>query len=71
MKVAIVVFVIGDKYINMYNTYYKLNLEQYCKKHNYDLIILNELIQKEDNLDKKNFFGIDYYYLIILEIMIL
>jgi hypothetical protein len=56
MKVAIVVFVIGEKYVNTFNTYFKLNLEQYCNKHSYELIILNELIQKEDNFDKKKFF---------------
>jgi hypothetical protein len=56
MKVAIVVFVIGEQYVNTFNNFFKFNLENYCKKYNYDLIILNELIQKEDNIDKKKFF---------------
>ena len=56
MKVAIVLFVIGEKYIINFNKYFKKNLELYCKKNNYDLILLNKLIREEENLDKKKFY---------------
>jgi hypothetical protein len=56
MKIAIVVFVIGDKYVQNFNDKFKDNLEIYCKKYNYDLIIQNTLIQYENPIDKKKFF---------------
>lgn len=56
MKIAFVVFVIGDKYINNFNSYFKNNLELYCKKYNYELIILSELLRQENNMDNKKFY---------------
>ena len=56
MKVAVVVFVIGDAYIHHFNNIFKKNLVNYCKKHNYELFILNELIKFEINMDRKKFF---------------
>jgi hypothetical protein len=56
MKVAVVVFVIGDKYINTFNTIFKNNLQSYCRKYNYDLIILDKLIRDEENMDRKKFY---------------
>ena len=56
MKVAIVVFVIGDKYINSFNKIFKKPLENYCNKYNYKLFVLNNYIKPEINMDKKKFF---------------
>jgi lipopolysaccharide biosynthesis glycosyltransferase len=56
MKVAVVVFVIGDKYVMSFESKFKKNLEFYCKKQGYELIILTDLIRKEQNMDKKKFF---------------
>jgi hypothetical protein len=76
MKVAIVVFVIGEKYINSFNKFFKKNLESYCKKYNYELIILSNLIREEENLDKKKFYWqrlliankyIEYDYVVSLD----
>lgn len=56
MKVAVVVFVMGEQYINSFNKYFKNNLENYCLKYGYDLILQNELIRHEDNMTKKKFY---------------
>ena len=56
MKVAIVIFVIGEKYIISFNNIFKNNLTKYCEKYNYDLIILNEYIKHEENMVKKKFY---------------
>jgi hypothetical protein len=56
MKVAVVVFVIGSKYITTFESKFKKNLEFYCKKQGYELIILTDFIRKEENMDKKKFF---------------
>jgi hypothetical protein len=56
MKVAIVVFVIGERYINEFNTIFKNNLVDYCNKYSYDLILLNEYIKCEENMDRKKFY---------------
>jgi hypothetical protein len=55
MKVAIVIFVIGEKYIIPFNNIFKNNLTKYCEKYNYDLIILDKYIKNEDNMDNKKF----------------
>jgi hypothetical protein len=62
MKVAIVIFVIGDKYIQSFNSFFKNSVEKYCKKYNYDLIILTELINKNINHN--------YYEIIMQKILI-
>ena len=59
MKVAVVVFVIGERYINTFTKYFKNNLQNYCDKHKYDLIILDKLIKKRRKWIKKNFVGIN------------
>jgi len=56
MKVAFVIFVMGDKYIENFNKYFKNNLENYCKKYNYELIQLSKLIREEENMDRKKFY---------------
>jgi hypothetical protein len=56
MKVAIVIFVIGDKYKEIFNCIFRKNVELYCKKYDYDLIILDKLIRNEENMDKKKFY---------------
>ena len=56
MKVALVVFVIGKNYILSFNNTFKNNLEKYCEKYDYELIVLNEYIIQYDNIDKKKFF---------------
>ena len=56
MKVAVVVFVIGDVYQQNFNQYFRKNLEMYCKKYNYDFILLDKLIKHEENMDKRKFF---------------
>ena len=56
MKVAIVVFVIGEKYINDFNNIFKNNLVNYCNKYDYELILLNEYIKHEENMDRKKFY---------------
>jgi len=55
MKVAIVIFVIGEKYVISFNTIFRTNIEQYCKKYNYDLIILDKLLKHEDDMNYKKF----------------
>ena len=62
MKVAIVVFVLTERYINLFNYKFKNNLLNYCSKYSYDLIILNEMIEDDGEnkgnqvLNKKKFF---------------
>lgn len=56
MKVAFVVFVIGDKYINNFNKYFHNNLKQYCDKYGYDLIIQTKLLREEENMTSKKFY---------------
>jgi len=56
VKVAIVIFVIGDHYINSFNNIFRKNIEIYCKKYNYDFIIINKLIRYEENIPKKKFY---------------
>jgi hypothetical protein len=56
MKVAIVVFVIGEEYINRFSRVFKNNLINYCNKYNYTLIILDELIRHEEDMDRKKFY---------------
>lgn len=48
MKVAIVIFVIGDKYIHNFNQNFRKSVTNYCNKYNYDLIILDKYISNED-----------------------
>lgn len=55
-RVAIVIFVIGDRYVHSFNSIFKESVEAYCKIHNYDLIVLNRPIRPEPSLDKKKFF---------------
>ena len=42
MKKAIVTLTIGKKYENLFNNYSKKNLEKYCQRFNYDLIVINK-----------------------------
>ena len=56
IKVAIVIFIIGDKYIQSFNKKFKLSVENYCKKYNYELIVLDKLIKHEENMDAKKFY---------------
>ncbi len=56
MRVAIIIFVIGDRYINHFNSKYRSNVESYCKKYGYDLILLTDLIRQEQHMDRKKFF---------------
>jgi hypothetical protein len=56
MKIAFVIFLIGDKYVNNFNNIFKKNIEEYCKKYDYDLIILNQLIKNELEMDVKKFY---------------
>ena len=56
MKVAIVIFVIGEEYERKFEKFFKQNVQYYCQKYDYDLIILNECIKHEPNMDKKKFY---------------
>ena len=56
LRVAIVIFVIGEKYTHHFNQYFKKGVVNYCKKHGYDLIVRTELIKTEPNMDRKKFF---------------
>ena len=56
MRVAIVIFVIGDKYLQSFNNKFKASVESYCQKYNYELIILSHLIRQEENMDSKKFY---------------
>lgn len=52
-KVAIVILAIGEKYINIFNLYFRNSVEKYCKKYDYDLIVLNELVKYEADMNSK------------------
>lgn len=56
MRVAVIVFVIGEHYIQSFENKFKRNLETYCQKYGYDLIILDHLIIDDDPTNKKRFF---------------
>ena len=56
MKVAVVIFLIGEKYILNFNKYFKNSVTNYCNKYKYDLFILNEFIRNEPAMDKKKFY---------------
>ena len=56
MKVAIVIFVIGENYIKNFNERFKSSVESYCQKYNYELIMLTSLIKNEENMNKKKFY---------------
>jgi len=53
MKVAIVILTVGDRYIRIFDYYFRSSVEKYCKKYNYDLFVLKELIKNENNMDNK------------------
>lgn len=53
MKVAIVVITIGSSYIEIFNNTYKKNLQNYCNKYGYELIVLDNFIKDEPNMDRK------------------
>lgn len=53
MKVAIIILTVGDRYIKKFNYYFRESVEKYCKKYNYDLFVLTELIKYENNMDSK------------------
>jgi hypothetical protein len=55
-KVAIVIFVVGDNYIKTFNLIFKNSVEKYCKRHNYDLHLLTELLVPLEPFNKKKFF---------------
>jgi hypothetical protein len=46
MKNAIVTFVIGKQYEDMYNTIFRPSVEKYCNKYDIDLIVLIEPIEQ-------------------------
>ena len=56
MKVAIVIFVIGERYTKHFNATFKSSVESYCRKHQYELIILTSLIKEEPMMDRKKFY---------------
>jgi len=56
MKVAIVIFVIGENYIKKFNDIFKSSVESYCQKYNYELIMLTSLIKNEQHMDNKKFY---------------
>lgn len=56
MKVGIVVFVVGEKYIYTFNNFFRKNLEKYCEKYGYELIIENNYIREEKDMNHKKFF---------------
>jgi len=55
-KVAIVIFVLGDRYTGQFNQYFKQGVVDYCQRNNYDLIVRTTLIRNEPNMNKKKFF---------------
>jgi hypothetical protein len=55
-KIAIVIFIIGDEYRKTFESIFKPNIENYCKKYGYDLHILDKLIREEPNIPRKKFF---------------
>lgn len=57
-KVAIVIFVMGEKYIATFNKYFKNSVLDYCFRHNYDLKVQTELIRPDEEAlqNKKKFF---------------
>ena len=56
MKVAIVIFLIGDNYIKKFESKFKRTLTEYCNKYGYELIILNEYIKNEPSMDGRKFY---------------
>jgi len=56
MRIAIVIFVIGDYYIQQFNNKFKNTLSEYCSKYDYELILLNENIKNEPNMERKKFY---------------
>ena len=55
-RVAIVIFLIGERYIRSFEAVFKKNVEAYCARHGYDLIVLSEFLRPEPAMDKKKFF---------------
>lgn len=47
MKVAIVVFTVGDIFVNRFNNFFRESVENYCKKYGYDFILLDRLLKQE------------------------
>lgn len=56
MKIAIVVFIIGNNYIEKFNNKFRHTLTEYCNKYGYELILQTEYIRNEVNMDKKKFY---------------
>jgi len=56
MKIAIVIFVMGDVYIQKFNSKFRPSVCDYCNKHGYELIILDDYIKPEVNMHKKKFY---------------
>lgn len=48
MKVAVVTLLIGEKYLDSFNRYVKAGWEKYCKKHNFDLILIEQSLDDSE-----------------------
>lgn len=58
MKCAVITIAIGDSYIQEYNSIFRKNTEDYCKKNNYDFILINDWLYKDEKYKKKEFSNI-------------
>jgi hypothetical protein len=76
MKVAVVVLVVGDRYVKLFGSKFKNNLEYYCKKHGYELILLLEPIRPEKDMNGIKFLWqkllipnkfMNYDYVVVLD----
>ncbi len=56
MKIAIAVFIVGDRYVQQFNAVFRAPLEAYCTRHSYDLVVLTELLRPLKPFNRKKFF---------------
>ena len=75
-KIAIIILTVGDKYIKLFNLYFRNSVEKYCEKYGYDLFVLKELVKYETDMNSKKFYWQrllipekyeDYDYIVVVD----
>lgn len=55
-RIAVVVMIVGEKYVREFENNYKGSVSHYCERHGYDFYVLDQLIMPLEPFDRKKFF---------------
>lgn len=55
-KVAVVLLVLGERYKRIFDAVFRASVESFCRRHGYDLFVIDRLLAPLDPFDKKKFF---------------